>query len=1595
MQRRTRSRALAPLTVLALTGSTLAVGFSAPAQANPAGTGLVISEAYGGGGNSGATLTNDFVEIYNPTAQPVDVDGWSIQYRSAGGSAAPQVTELSGEVPAGGFYLVQQAAGNAGTDPLPGADATGTIAMGGSGFQVWLADTTTPLTPPAGDVTAAPVAGVVDFLGSSSGAVSYEGSGPAPAPSNTTSVARSATGADTDVNAADFGAGAPTPTNAAGETGGEEPPPTGPGDEVTIAEIQGEGASSPLDGDVVTTQGVVTGLWPTAAGLDGFTIQTGGTGESAGAASDGVFVESTGAFDESTLSLGDSVEVTGTVDENFGLTAVEATAVSVLAAEDALDAVTPLETAYPTTDAGREAVESMLVAPTDTLTVTNTYSIDGGGNAFAEIGLATGTTPLLQPTDVEDFQTGDIAGVKADNAARGVVLDDGSNTNYAQGAGQDLTLPWLSAENAPRVGAEATLEQPVVMSYGFGKWRFQPQERVVDEGTDVVTFEDTRAANAAPQPVGGDLTLATFNVLNYFTTTGQEFVAAGEGRTCTYFNDRDGNPIANNRCNPDGPRGAATDASLERQQAKIVTAINALDADIVSLEELENSVKMPGTESRDDAIAELVDALNAADGGTEPRWAFVPSPDASELPPLAQQDVIRTGFIYDPASVTAVGASDVLVDDAFLNARQPLAQVFKAVGDADADGFAVVVNHFKSKGDSNPPATGDNANGDQGAFNGDRVRQAQALVEFVEDFKTARGVTRSFLTGDFNAYTEEDPVQVLEEAGYTNLESDEEGDYSYSFNGLSGSLDHVFADAGAFALVTGVDVWDINASESPAYQYSRFNYHPNELFDGSEPFAASDHNPELVGFDIPVDADQTRINLLNINDFHGRIDENTTKFATTVERLRARAGEDNTLFLSAGDNIGASLFASSLAEDNPTIDVLNALDLATSAVGNHEFDRGAEDLFGRVEDRADFSYLGANVYDKGTETPAMQEYATFEVGEVTVGVIGAITQETPSLVSPAGIADLDFGDPVEAVNRVADQLSDGDEANGEADVLVAEFHEGASAGTPDGSTPEEEIAAGGVFAEIATETSAEVDAIFTGHTHKEYAWNIPVPGEAGRTRPVLQTGSYGENIGQIVLTVDSATGEVEAYRQRNVARAATENLAFPRVAEVKEITDAALAEAEEIGNQPVGEITADITTAYSGGRRDDRAAESTLGGLVANALRDGVADFADPDLGLTNPGGLRADLLFDGDTESNPLDENGVVTFAEANAVLPFNNTVAIVEMTGAQIKEVLEQQWQTNADGTVPQRPYLQLGMSDNVQVTADATRPRGDRITSVRIDGEPLDAAASYTVSTLSFLAQGGDNFRAFTEGDTVDTGLLDGEMWRDYLTDNKPLTPSFARRQVFASDLPTPAPAGGQVSMVLGPRYTAPAAPITGTTLDLTSLGSPANSTVVATGFTGAEGATEVALGEFPVTDGRAPVSFRVPASMQPGDRIELVAQPSGTTVTLEVGAAEPGGPGEPGAKASAKIGVKVTPQRVRVDRTRPKVAVLVLSEDKRATGFVRINVTGSKPVVRKLVNGRVVIRTGPFAQPGAKKVFVRYNGNATTKARTVGKTFRVTR
>ncbi|WP_230297784.1 ExeM/NucH family extracellular endonuclease [Actinomyces provencensis] len=1113
---------------------------------------VVINEVYGGGGNNGATYSNDFIELRNTSDAAVDLTGWSVQYASTAGTNWSGVITLSGSIAADGYYLVQGAAQDASVgEALPTPDdSSSSVNLSGTNGNVALVNTSTRLSCQKTDCASDEA--VVDLVGFGTGAA-HAGSAAAPSPSNTTSIARDASATNTTDNAADFTVGAPTPQSSQatdpddgeGSQSGDEDPGTTPKPDITaISDIQGTGTASPLAGQTVTTRGVVTAVYPTG-GLNGFVIQTPGA-DTTPDSSDAVFVFSSAAA--ATVSIGDSVQVSGKVSEYYDLTQITPTnAAAVTELSESLGTVEPLRTAWPTTDADREALESMLIAPQGEFTVSNTYST----NQYGEVGLASGTEPLRQPTDVAEPGSAEAAAVASDNAARGVVLDDGATTNFLTAANSALTPPYISLENPVRVGAPVTFTAPVIVDYRNSTWKFNPTHRVTDTSDNApATFADTRTA--APEAVGGDISLASFNVLNYFTTLGAD--TAG----CVAYKDRDGNGVTvSGGCDPRGAWGAD---DLARQQAKIVAAINGLDASVVGLMEIENSAKLG--ETPDEATATLVGALNAA-AGTD-KWDYVRS--SRDLPPTSQQDVITNAIIYQTAEVTPVDEARALGTQSsegqpFAIAREPIGQRFEPVGGGDS--LFVVVNHLKSKGSAGPlPGDADSGDG-QGASNATRVAETRALRDWLPTV-TDEGEAVA-LVGDFNSYGHEDPLRELYDAGFTDVEQHFGVDHSsYSFSGLSGSLDHVLLNEAALDRATGADVWNINSGESIALEYSRYNYH-GTLFHAPDAYRSSDHDPVIVGLsDTPRDT--VSLGLLNINDFHGRIDSNTVAFAGTIEEQRAdiRHQGGSSLFISAGDNIGASLFASSSQDDQPTIDVLNALELKSSAVGNHEFDKGYQDLVDRVingkdgNDKAQFDYLGANVYLKGTTMPALKEYAIHDVAGVRVAVIGAITQETPTLVSPGGIAELTFGDPIEAVNRVTAQLTDGDESNGEADVIVAEYHEGAGSGTPDGATLDQEIAEGGAFADIVNETSPEVDVIFTGHTHKQYAWDAPVPG-TDRTRPVLQTGSYGENIGRVDLTYDTESDTVTAYTQRNVPRTKTASAkliaSYPRVAEVNEITE--------------------------------------------------------------------------------------------------------------------------------------------------------------------------------------------------------------------------------------------------------------------------------------------------------------------------------------------------------------------------------------------------------------------------------------------------------
>lgn len=612
----------------------------------------------------------------------------------------------------------------------------------------------------------------------------------------------------------------PTPTNKPTE-------PSNPNDVTAIRDIQGTTDKSPMVGKTVTTRGIVTAVFPTG-GLNGYYIQTPGTGgadHDLGGPSDGIFVYSPDTV--KTVKRDDYVEITGAVSEYYGLTQVSVKSSGLTKLDEAAPAVKPYEGQIPTGNTKRESLESMLVQPTGDITVTDNYST----NKFGEVALVNGQEALRQPTDKFLPGSKEAEDLAKENNERTFVLDDGSTANFLTSA-QGTPVPYLSKDRPVRVGAQTTFTSATVMSYGHNAWRLQPLGTLSDKNTEVpASFTNNR--EATPSLKQGKL--ASFNVLNFFPTTGDELGG------CKYYNDREGNPITvSGGCDA---RGAANYENLQRQQTKIVNAINNMDVAVLSLEELENSEKFG--QHRDMAINYLVTLLNR-DAGYG-KWAAVRSPKNI---PTTGSDVIRTGFIYQPEFADTEGESEILDNAAFGNARAPLAQEFvlKQDGKTSGESFVAIVNHFKSKGSGSGPGNEDAGDG-QGKSNADRVKQAKAVVSFADAMKAKAKTDNVFLLGDFNSYTQEDPMQVFYKAGYVDAGEEFEAEPTYLFGGMVGSLDHVLANDTAAKKLTGAHTWTINSRESVALEYSRYNYNITNFYDPS-PFRSSDHDPTIVDFDL-------------------------------------------------------------------------------------------------------------------------------------------------------------------------------------------------------------------------------------------------------------------------------------------------------------------------------------------------------------------------------------------------------------------------------------------------------------------------------------------------------------------------------------------------------------------------------------------------------------------------------------------------------------------------------------------------------------------------------------------------------------------------
>ncbi|GBF07955.1 endonuclease/exonuclease/phosphatase [Deinococcus aerius] len=557
-----------------------------------------------------------------------------------------------------------------------------------------------------------------------------------------------------------------------------------------IPTIQGSGAASPLVGQGVTVRGVVTADYQT--GLGGFYLQD-AKGDNDPATSDGLFVF-TGSAPQN-VAPGDFVQFTGVVREYKASsdkkddTATQLDTLSDFTKCGGGLALKPVEVKAPFNDL--ERYEGMLVTFPEKLTVTDNFSF----GRYGELGLAAGGR-LFTPTN------GNVSTTAEQNDARRIILDDASSKQ------NPATLPYLDTNKTRRTGDSVT-GLTGVLRYGNDAFKVEP--------TVAPTFVNENPRPERPKDVGGTLKVAGANVLNYFVTFGP--------------NDR----------------GANNAYEFGRQKAKVVAALKGLDADIVTLMEVQNN--------GDTALQDLVGGLNEAYGANT--YAAIQTG-------VIGTDAIKVAMIYKPARVTPVGSP--LVDDNAdgVYSRPPLAQTFQDKGTGGV--LTVVANHLKSKGSC--PTSGDVDTG-QGCWNQLRVQQAQKLLGFVDRLKTRSGDADVLLMGDFNAYGDEDPIKAIVAGGFVseNKRIPAEDRYSYQFGGLFGYLDHALASTNLDTQVTGITEWHINADEPTLIDYNvEFKNNPNctsgnpagssctspDLYQPNA-FRASDHDPVLIGLNLTRD----------------------------------------------------------------------------------------------------------------------------------------------------------------------------------------------------------------------------------------------------------------------------------------------------------------------------------------------------------------------------------------------------------------------------------------------------------------------------------------------------------------------------------------------------------------------------------------------------------------------------------------------------------------------------------------------------------------------------------------------------------------------
>lgn len=509
--------------------------------------------------------------------------------------------------------------------------------------------------------------------------------------------------------------------------------------------------------------------------------------------------------------------------------------------------------------------------------------------------------------------------------------------------------------------------------------------------------------------------------------------------------------------------------------------------------------------------------------------------------------------------------------------------------------------------------------------------------------------------------------------------------------------------------------------------------------------------------------------------------------ASAISSLKAK--NPNNAVVSAGDMIGASPLVSALFLDESTIEAVNAMKIDFNAVGNHEFDKGQTELLRmknggcakntalepcRVNKSfpgANFGFLAANTVkgDGNTLFPATgMKTFTKDGATVKVAFIGMTLKGTPNIVTPAGVAGLTFKDEADTANALIPQLK----AQG-ADAIVVVIHEGGT--TTVGYNDKSCAGLSGDILPILNKLDTSVDIVISGHTHRSYVCDY---GKTNPAKPFLLTsaGQYGTLLTDINLTIDTRTRKVtakaadnvivqgEAYTSGTTTVALTDQYpTFDKNQEVAALINQYLTIAGPLVQRVVGSLTATAT------RTQTASKESVLGNLIADAQLTATspAGKGAAQIAFMNPGGVRADLAPAGD---------GSVTYGQIFAVQPFGNSLVVKTMTGAQIKAVLEQQFNSGSNTVAAPKVLLP---SAGFTYSYSTSAPAGSRISNLSLNGTAMADGTSYRVTMNSFLATGGDNFTVFNQGTDTLGGDQDVDALEAYIKANSPLTPPATNR------------------------------------------------------------------------------------------------------------------------------------------------------------------------------------------------------------------------